>query len=471
MELEQGMIQIQCCRGSQQQMIADSEKMYKDRIRKWGLDKKVKGHEMMAIIRKKAERSCIGKASAFRIREQDVPEKKIARYRKAKKLFSAENILRIRAPTPPGFECYTPMASPLTTPRELETSELIARLLQNWISGSFDRKSWLIEGRSVVMAKHSDRFTPAVNFHEWCINALSEFRYGESKEAWHILNIAMARIQQFIQLASPYTFNLLIDVVGQYIFYKLPNILSVLLIQVAAMSASLLPQSHPFNQIFARLLEQDPSQLRHIILVAIQSQIDCFVQRTGRFSEITVNVQLERWRLMADFGGVRSTESYSTQLAEIEHALGASHPLCLNVQLGIAQSSIRSREFRKAVKAAQSVIAPVTQTNSGGIASKAYYYLSLAHHGLLEIDLAEQSICRALRIRVNTFGWQDDRLLLYMNIYASWLKDWDRPKDAAKVRQQRQEIIDSKYNRLMKEEDKMYQRYLAAKGIQDEAPQ
>ena len=113
----------------------------------------------------------------------------------------------------------------------------------------------------------------------------------------------------------------------------------------------------------------------------------------------------------------------------------------------------------------------MTQTNSGGIASKAYYYLSLAHHGLLEIDLAEQSICRALRIRVNTFGWQDDRLLLYMNIYASWLKDWDRPKDAAKVRQQRQEIIDSKYNRLMKEEDKMYQRYLAAKGIQDEAPQ
>jgi hypothetical protein len=42
--------------------------MYKDRIKKWGLDKKNKERDMVAILRKKTERDAVGKESSFRVR-------------------------------------------------------------------------------------------------------------------------------------------------------------------------------------------------------------------------------------------------------------------------------------------------------------------------------------------------------------------------------------------------------------------
>jgi hypothetical protein len=57
-----------------------SPKQYKDRITKWGLEKKIKTAEMEAIIRKQQERALQGKRSAFLVRNKPVDSKKIARY-------------------------------------------------------------------------------------------------------------------------------------------------------------------------------------------------------------------------------------------------------------------------------------------------------------------------------------------------------------------------------------------------------
>jgi hypothetical protein len=57
-------------------------KQYKDRIAKWGLEKKIKTDEMEAMIRKQQERALIGKQSAFRVRKKPVASQKISRYMK-----------------------------------------------------------------------------------------------------------------------------------------------------------------------------------------------------------------------------------------------------------------------------------------------------------------------------------------------------------------------------------------------------
>jgi hypothetical protein len=58
-----------------------SPKQYKDRIRKWGLNKNIQQDEMEAMIRKRQEReSESNKKTAFRIRGRPVDEEKIERY-------------------------------------------------------------------------------------------------------------------------------------------------------------------------------------------------------------------------------------------------------------------------------------------------------------------------------------------------------------------------------------------------------
>lgn len=55
--------------------------MYKDRIKKWGLNKNIQPVEMEAIIRKQRERILeSSKPSAFRVRKRPVPQGRIDRY-------------------------------------------------------------------------------------------------------------------------------------------------------------------------------------------------------------------------------------------------------------------------------------------------------------------------------------------------------------------------------------------------------
>jgi hypothetical protein len=56
------------------------EKQYKTRIKAWGLEKKVKKCEMLAIIRKREERRQRGKESLFFVRGLPVEGQKIDRF-------------------------------------------------------------------------------------------------------------------------------------------------------------------------------------------------------------------------------------------------------------------------------------------------------------------------------------------------------------------------------------------------------
>ncbi|RQM05664.1 hypothetical protein DH86_00003421 [Scytalidium sp. 3C] len=59
-----------------------TERQYKRRIGKWGLDKNVKKSEMQAIVRKQQTRIGDDKESAFRVRGREVEPLKIQRWMK-----------------------------------------------------------------------------------------------------------------------------------------------------------------------------------------------------------------------------------------------------------------------------------------------------------------------------------------------------------------------------------------------------
>jgi hypothetical protein len=84
--------------------------MYKDRIKKWRLEKKNKESDMLAILRQKTQRDAVGKASAFRVRGQPVTIEEVLQYFKRKKNIRDEEAYN--APTPSDVSCRTPSPGP-----------------------------------------------------------------------------------------------------------------------------------------------------------------------------------------------------------------------------------------------------------------------------------------------------------------------------------------------------------------------
>ena len=101
------------------QLTYRSLKMYKDRIKKWRLDKKNKEGDMLAILRKKTEREAVGKSSSFRVRGQPVAIEEVYHYFKRKKNMRDEEAYN--APTPSDVSCRTPSPVPTVPPFENDT--------------------------------------------------------------------------------------------------------------------------------------------------------------------------------------------------------------------------------------------------------------------------------------------------------------------------------------------------------------
>jgi hypothetical protein len=131
-------------------------KIYKNRITKWGFDKKNKEDEMKAIAKKKFVRAAIGKKSMFKLRGQIVALEDVERYIKRKLLSPAEIVMQASstskspASTPNGLECITPPNVPASTqaPEIFKVPEHIFIIIRDYFLGSFGAGTWVAENGS-----------------------------------------------------------------------------------------------------------------------------------------------------------------------------------------------------------------------------------------------------------------------------------------------------------------------------------
>lgn len=103
-----------------------SEKMFKSRIRAWGLDKKNKSREVHEILRQQARRRSVGKQTIFILRGRPVDMAAVERYAKRKGLSIDEEPPSSGRPTlKQDLICFTPPPTPifLDAPKSLRNVE------------------------------------------------------------------------------------------------------------------------------------------------------------------------------------------------------------------------------------------------------------------------------------------------------------------------------------------------------------
>ena len=437
----------------------DSAKMYKDRLRKWGTTKNIKSNEMEAIIRKQAQRSLKRKKSAFWIHNSEVSEQKIIRVRKKRKLSDVQ-ALRLRATTPPGLICYTPLNSPLTTPRVLETPERVAKLVRDYIRGSFDSKIWRLSGVAVCTSKEIS-MEPLTAFQRQCDHARASFVAGKPRMAWQLLNLAMEHVGQMVSGDYPQIYDIVTGQIKSWVHSGLRFGSCVIADQFSAMSAAVKGSGHPVHQVFTQLKDLDESSLMHTLNAVLEIQLDLFTQTSGPFSCNTLEFRLAKLTWKSKYLAQDTTKGYLVLLQEVERTLGPSDRRSFRVRLCLCHHYLGWRRWKEAAACAQRIIALGTDANEIFLEG-ALYLLAVAQFRLLEMDLAEQSIRQAIAIQANKFGVEDDVVLRYMSILESWLNHWNRADEAAEVRQRWEAILDRKHMRLLYEDEKRYQKCLTS---------
>ena len=372
------------------------------------------------------------------------------------KLLSEEQALILRAETPPGLICYTPPASPLTTPEILGIPERIAKLVQDYIDGSFYSGTWIISKYENVVSTKGSR--KSINrFDNEIYNAVNRFHTGETGYAWRILRIAMASIEHIVSAEDPDTLEILAFLLLKTICsLNASGVTFILLKQFSAMSALILPKQHPFNQIFPRLIRLDVSHLRYTLVMANESQLDRFSRSLGRFNWKTFSIELELLKWKSLHGSAHTSEAYLTLLQAMELALDASDPRVLYTRRELANHYLYQGNFIEAAEIAQRIVDLAEQT--GPVHASALHILSAAQYKLSMTTLAEQNLRQAIYIRAKCCGWEDGDVLTHMSELENWLKDWERRDEAAEVRRHRHGILDSMEERTTREEEERWQR-------------
>lgn len=422
--------------------------MYKNKITQWGLDKKNKEHEILAFIRKTTQRAAVGKKTIARVRNHELDLDEVKRYIK-RKPYSMEFALEQSASTPPGLVCFTPkMPSSPRIPEVYAVSEQIFVLMRDYVTGSFQSGTWICDDpksgcRSIKNCGGAD--TALENFDAFVDSAYFHYEKGSVEEGGRLLVAAAAGIKDVLVAESPRLFLSLISLMLYTRLRKKFHIFLPILRQLSDMAAIVLPEKHPIGQIYRHLGSLDSHQLDDIVPLSFQSFLDQFESILGQFDFYALKLRTKYIAYHTE--NLEQIESgLRDHLQKCISAHEGSDDASLDVLLQIVNNLLNQERYVEAEHTALDLIARAPYTD---IFHSRYYYcegyqcLSSAQCELGKRPVAEASIDRAIQESALAWGWDDPRTLNYLLRYETMLEGWGNHASAAKVRRQKQDIIES----------------------------
>ncbi|KAF3798864.1 hypothetical protein GCG54_00008322 [Colletotrichum gloeosporioides] len=252
------------------------ERMYKTRIKRWGLDKKFKEAEILALLKLKRDRDAVGKDTRFAIRNQDVDWGRVVHYLKRrpdlqdklrlsaaddcnKSVVQWDSVVRYLSQRPDLREdleavarldvvCRTPspVPEPLDPAPGLRFADEILRILEGFFDGVFQDSLWsVVDGALCTGGRRASR----KRLERWCrvmsgvYNLLGR---GETEAAAAILKNEYGFIKWIVQKSDPeLSYFLCYNVLQQP-----PHVSDVLVPYACGMYTAVLGERHPLTLIW-----------------------------------------------------------------------------------------------------------------------------------------------------------------------------------------------------------------------------
>ena len=424
--------------------------MYKTKITQWGLDKKNKKNEIMAVVRKKTQRDNVGKESRFRIRGQDLDLEKIDRYLKRKRLVRDAAEIQ-SAPTPPGLECFTPTDVPASprTPEVFSGPENIFIKIRDYITGSFEAETWVFYSESELCESTKDTYKTGYDLNYLTLYsrlASNFFDNGLLEEGGRLLVAATAGIKEILMAEIPYLLLAVFETILFLHHHRKPEVALSILKQLWRMATHVLSEMHPLVYVFRHLVSLESIERTNLILLLWESTLDRFGGILGPTSYSALYSGREYVKYKEGHELKRIEPRLQNLLSKCISAHGGQNISSVMLGVQLAETLLYQNKYleaegmaRDSLAAARHIRSPlVTDYQCDGLVAMAE-----AQSALGKIDLAEASYRQAIQLAGSTWGWKDPWTIGYTLDLEKYLIDWGKEASAAEVRRHWREIIES----------------------------
>ena len=424
-------------------LIICSIRMYRQRIKDWGLDKNHKDKEMKAIVRKHEGRVAKGKASTLRIRGRNIDYQDVVRYWKRKNIsIDAVGALRSMSKTPEAVECLTPLPSPITTPEVLAVPERIFRMLRDYHQVSLVAGTWRLNGKyqfcrtTKVSSDCHDWTSTLINL---CMLSFTLIESSAFEEATRELDRVCASIEKVVLAECPDTFVMLFMIIIYAHRCPRPELGLDMLGHMSAMGGILLGDQHPFKLVcgwLASLYLLDQRHNDEILIRSSKAICETFNVYLGHLSSTTIESLLGHFEVVRISN--QSTEypesGLRNLLHECETALGQDDDRTMEVHLHLASYHSKRYENTKARDEAQAI---VVRSASRYFQRQGLEMLAWSLYRLGEVHKAFETQQQAIDVTIRGFGAGDPEVQRMMLVLERWMLEQDMPESAAQVRKER----------------------------------
>lgn len=268
--------------------------MYKSRIWKWGLDKKLKSDEVLAIMLLKQERDAQRKPSQFTIRGQPVSLDNINRYIKRNPVLVA----RFRSGQVPSVQtshevsCYTPPPSPprsvLGSSEAFRVDEVLCSF-RDYVEGSFASFAWEWQydvsciGR--VPGDHSDELFENVMATFGLVNRC--LKKGDNISMEKVLNPAFESLKEIMAAESPFSVVRTVALLWYLERHSKKDLLRLVMDYLGNLVPIMLGQCHPLARIWHIFGTSIFSNYQDLSLCLYSMLIPMMEQRIGAANYLT----------------------------------------------------------------------------------------------------------------------------------------------------------------------------------------
>ena len=410
----------------------DRNKMYKRRIKQWGLDKKNKDEEMRAVVRKTKERLDRGKRSEILVRGKAIGEKEVMRYWRRKRISIDEAIThRTASVTPEAVEIVTPVPSRVATPTSLAVPERIFTAIRDYFEGSFASGNWVYDNPEIlcytkkVQEISRDELRDFVNHSLTACELFSNHRY---QEAGRILISVTSKFKRILLAEHPETLGHILGTVMSVRRVGRDEIGMAILRQFCALGEFVVGKEHPLRLICGWLASVDAFQFEEIIARSLQSVTDQFESFVGPMHFSTLmsrtyhlnNINRER---------DQNEEQLRNLLEQCELRLEPSNVRTHLLRYELASHYFNGGQHAEALRVGQDLIAHVQYGQTSTWVYSDYYALGLSivansQWNLGHMSLAEAALREAIALRVSKWGTRDSTagycLYVWKDGYWKW---------------------------------------------------
>ncbi|KAI1263152.1 hypothetical protein F5Y18DRAFT_429239 [Xylariaceae sp. FL1019] len=271
-------------------------RMYKARFQQWGIEKKIKAEDAVEIFRQQTARAKKGKETVAYVRGRKINPDRLQRYRYraaavvSEQILMAENELNAAlsesAPVTSHVICRTPSPSPSPTPSppslcpspddplDFKIPLDCIAILKSYLAGASESGAWQVADPGV------NRQFEAFTWAHYLATSQGLIVHNRTKEGFFLLGICFEQYK--LHILNPDSFFWLATYKAALLLaHRDQELADAFMRYASSLTAVLLPRSHPFNQIWSKIMITGLAGLQKYAAVLFESYLDAWKQHAA----------------------------------------------------------------------------------------------------------------------------------------------------------------------------------------------